>query len=70
MLSVPKLLLHPGNLLRVAGVLAHIVTELDSRTAVRGSDFDHDVEWFGLGAVGSVDEVVWVIRLELLMVGM
>lgn len=69
MLGIPKLLLHPSNLLRVARVFAHVVAELDSRTAIRGSNLDHDVEWFGLCAVGSVDKIVWVTRLNLLAVG-
>lgn len=51
MLSIAQLLLHPLDLLAVAGVLAHIVAELDGWTVVCGGDFDDDVEWFGLLAV-------------------
>ena len=64
MLGIPELLLYPSNFLRVARVLTHIIAELDSRTTIRGSNLDNDVEWFGLCAVGPVDEVVCDTRLE------
>lgn len=59
-LDIPQ---HPLDLLHsilVAGVLAHVITELDGRAAICGSDFDDDVERFGFFAAGFVREVVCI----------
>lgn len=59
MLDVSELLLDVLDGILVAGVLAHVIAELDGRAAVCGSDFDDDIEGFGFFVVGFVDEVVW-----------
>lgn len=61
MLDVSELLLDVLDGVLVAGVLAHVVAELDGGLAVCGGDFDDDVEGFGFLVVCFVDEVVWNI---------
>lgn len=46
MLDVSELLLDFLDSIFVAGILAHVVTELDGGTAVGAGDFDDDVEGF------------------------
>jgi len=58
LLGVSQALLNPGHLFRVTGVLAQVITELDSGTAIRSGDFDDDVERLGLFAAGLVGEVI------------
>lgn len=48
MLGVPQLLLDLLDLGVVASVLAHIVAELDGRSAVRGGNLNDNVERLGL----------------------
>lgn len=59
MFRVPELLLDLLHFVVVARVLAHVVTKLDSRAAVRSGDLDDNVEGLGLFAGGAADEVVW-----------
>lgn len=45
-LDIPQHFLDMLHGILVAGVLAHVITELDGRAAVCGSDFDDDIERF------------------------
>lgn len=58
MLSVAQLLLNPSDLFQIARVLAHIVTKLDSRSTICGSNLDDDVEGFGFLTVRLVCEII------------
>lgn len=59
-LDIPQHLLDMLHDTLVAGVLAHVIAELDGRAAVCGSDFDDDVERFRFFAAGFVREVVCI----------
>lgn len=51
MLDVPQHLLDVLDNRLLAGVLAHVVTELDGGFPIGAGDFDDDVERFGFLAV-------------------
>lgn len=59
MLCVPELLLDLLHFVMISRVLAHVVAQLDSRSAVCSGDLDDNVEGLGLFTSGSADEVVW-----------
>ena len=59
LLDVAQLLLHLCHLGTVTCILPHIVTQLHSRTTVRGRDLNDNVEGLGLFSVGLVIVVIW-----------
>lgn len=56
--DITELLLNILHSALIACVLAHVVTEFDSRAASRAGNLDDDVERLGLFAVGFVREVI------------
>ena len=59
-LDIPQHFLDMLHDILVAGVLTHVITELDSRAAVCGSDFDDYIERFGFFAAGFVREIIYI----------
>lgn len=57
-LNIVKHLLHLLYGILVASVLAHVVTELDGRTAIRRSNLDDNIERLGLFSSNFVREIV------------
>lgn len=60
--DIPQHLLNLLHGILVAGVLAHVIAELDSRAAIGGSNFDDNVKGFGFFATGFVGEVVCTVK--------
>ena len=59
LLNIAQLLLDLYHLGVVTSVLPEVVTELDSGTSIRSSDFNNDVQWLGFIACCFVCVIVF-----------
>lgn len=56
--SVAQLLLDLLNFGLVAGVFAHVITQLHGWPTIRGGDLDDDIEGLGFLTIGFVGEII------------